>query len=340
MDATNLTLPIAFLAGLLSFASPCVLPLVPAYIGYLGGTGVLSSAEAGTRRETARTLLHALAFVLGFGLVFILLGASATFVGRFLFDSKILLQRVGGVMLVVFGMRLMAIGWDWKRWSVAAIVAAGATFLLTSGVIVQGEIDLGDYTLVWLMESVMMGLVVLAGADWSTFRRVVLAVAAGVLNYLGSFDAVLPNIIGSSLITLAVVFLNRADFFYAEKKIELKQTGQTGYLRSLLFGVVFAAGWTPCIGPILAGILLVASQLETVGHGVLLLAAYTLGLGIPFLLVGLAFGPLSRWLRRLNRYLGIVSIVSGLLLVLMGLFVFTDSLTFLSQYGNLFELEL
>ena len=150
----------------------------------------------------------------------------------------------------------------------------------------------------------------------------------------------MPNLAASVLITLAVIFLNRAEFFYAEKKIELKQTEQTGYLRSLLFGVVFAAGWTPCIGPILAGILLVASQLDTVGQGVLLLTAYTLGLGIPFLLVGLAFGPLSRWLRRMNRYLGIVAIVSGVLLVLMGLLIFTDSLTFLSQYGNFFELEL
>jgi cytochrome c-type biogenesis protein len=343
MDTTNLTLPIAFLAGLLSFASPCVLPLVPAYIGYLGGTAVLAAGEeaaAGARRETARTFVHALFFVLGFGLVFILLGASATFIGRFLFDSSILLQRVGGVLLVVFGMRLLASGWDRKRWFAAALVAGAAAFALDSGLIAQGGIAWDEYALTWAMEGVMIALVVLAGADWSAFRRVVLAVAAGILNYLASFDAPAPNLAASLLIALAVILVNRAEFFYAEKKIELKQTGQAGYLRSLLFGVVFAAGWTPCIGPILAGILLVASQLDTVGQGVLLLAAYTLGLGIPFLLVGLAFGPLSRWLRRANRYLGIVSAVSGLLLVLMGLFVFTDSLGFLSQYGNLIDLEL
>ena len=143
-----------------------------------------------------------------------------------------------------------------------------------------------------------------------------------------------------SEIPLAVILLNRVDLFYAEKKIELKQTGQTGYWRSLLFGVVFAAGWTPCVGPILAGILVVASQLETVGEGILLLTFYTLGLGIPFLLVGLAFGPLSRWLRRINRYLGAISVISGALLVLMGIFIFTDSLTFLSRYGDFFDLEL
>ncbi len=340
MDATNLTLPVAFLAGLLSFLSPCVLPLVPAYIGYLGGTGALSVEGAGGKRETARTVLHALAFVVGFGLVFVLLGASATLIGRFLFDFRVLLQRAGAVLLVVFGMRLMATGWDWKRWFIAAVAAGAVTFVLSSGLLMQGRIDLGEYTITWLMEGVMVGLVVLAGADWSTFRRVILAVAAGVLNFLASFDFLVPNAVASLLIVLAVIFLNRVDVFYAERRVELKQGGQIGYLRSLLFGVVFAAGWTPCLGPILAGILVVASQLDTVGQGVLLLSAYTLGLGIPFLLVGVALGPLSRWLRRMNRYLGIVSIVSGILLVVMGLLILTGSLSFLSQYGNFFELEL
>jgi cytochrome c-type biogenesis protein len=340
MEPANLTLSLAFLAGLLSFASPCVLPLVPAYMGYLGGTAVMSGKEEGTRRETARVFFHSLLFVLGFGLVFVLLGASATFIGRFLFDSSILLRRVGGVLLVVFGMRLMAIGWSQRRWIAAAIVVALASFVLDSGLLTQGRITFDEYSIVWLQESLMMGLVVLAGAGWSTARQVILAVAAGIFNFLASYDTLLPKAVASVLIPLAVILLNRADFFYAEKKIELKQTGQTGYLRSLLFGVVFAAGWTPCVGPILAGILVVASQLETVGEGILLLTFYTLGLGIPFLLVGLAFGPLSRWLRRINRYLGAISVISGALLVLMGIFIFTDSLTFLSRYGDFFDLEL
>ncbi len=339
MDATNLTLPVAFLAGLLSFLSPCVLPLVPAYIGYLGGTAVLSAGEAG-QRETLRTFLHALFFVLGFGLVFIMLGASATFIGRFLFDSTILLQRVGGVLLVIFGMRLLATGWDWQEWSLGAMSAGAITFLLASGLFAGLGAGSCEYALTAVVESVMIFLAVFAGADWSTFRRVILAVAAGGLNFLASFDFLVPNVVASLLIVLAVIFLNRVDVFYAERRVELKQGGQIGYLRSLLFGVVFAAGWTPCLGPILAGILVVASQLDTVGQGVLLLSAYTLGLGIPFLLVGVALGPLSRWLRRMNRYLGIVSIVSGILLVVMGLLILTGSLRFLSQYGNFFELEL
>jgi len=340
MEPQNLTLSLAFVGGIVSFLSPCVLPLVPAYMGYLGGTSVMAGEGVGTRRETFRTFLHSVFFVLGFGLVFVSLGASATFIGRFVFDSSILLQRVGGVMLVVFGMRLMGIGWSTRRWAVAAALVALVTFALDSGLLSGGRIMLGEYGLLWLQESVLLGMVVLAGADWGTTRQVILAVGAGILNYLSSFDSWLPNLIASGLIVLVTYFLNRADFFYAEKKLELKQTGQTGYLRSLLFGVVFAAGWTPCVGPILTAILIVASQLQTVGQGIVMLTAYTLGLGIPFLLVGLAFGPLSQWLRKMNRYLGLVSAISGVLLVLMGIFVFTDSLAFLSQYGSFLELQM
>ena len=365
MEAANLTLSVAFLAGLLSFASPCVLPLVPAYVGYLGGTAVIAGEQGGTRRETVRTFLHSLLFVLGFGLVFILLGASATFIGQFLFESSILLQRVGGVVLVVFGMRLMASDWSRERWIVAAAVVAVVTFVVDAGLLAQGRVVFGEHTITWLMESVMMGLVVLAGAPWEaghqeTSRRlfvqptaVILAITAGILNFLASVDLLVPNLATSILIALVVILLNRTDLLYTERRITLKQTGtadaSTGeagvhsggavYLRSLLFGVVFAAGWTPCIGPILAGILLVASQLETVGQGVALLAAYTLGLGIPFLLMGVAFGRLSRWLRRMNRYVGVVSIVSGALLVLMGIFILTNSLTFLAQYGDFLRIE-
>jgi cytochrome c-type biogenesis protein len=340
MEPQNLTFSLAFLAGLLSFASPCVLPLVPAYMGYLGGTMVIEGEQASTRAETARTFLHSLLFVLGFGLVFVLLGASATFMGRILFDYALLLQRVGGVLLVIFGMRLMGPDWSRGRWIGAAVAVVIMTFALNSGLLAQGRIEFGEYAIVWLEESVMMGLVVLAGAGWSTTQQVILALAAGALNFMASFDAFVPNLAASLLIALLTVLLNRADLFYAEKKIELRQTGQAGYFRSLVFGVVFAAGWTPCIGPILAGILVVASQLQTVGQGVLLLAAYTLGLGIPFLVVGLAFGPLSKTLRKMNRYLGVVSLISGLLLVLMGILIFTDSLGFLAQYGNLLDVEL
>lgn len=328
MEAQNVTLPLAFLAGLLSFLSPCVLPLVPAYMGYLGGTAVMGSVDAG-RWDVARTFLHALFFVVGFGAVFVLLGASATFLGRVLRDYSLLLQRVGGVLLVVFGMRLLAAGWDRKKWTAAAVIVGLLTLLLSN-----------SFPLQRTGEALLMVAVVLAGAGFAPAIQIGLSVLAAALNFLSSYDALVPNLVTSLLIGLLVYFFSRADFFYGEKKLEIQHTGQSGYPRSALFGVVFAAGWTPCVGPILTGILVVASQLDTVGQGILLLTAYSLGLGIPFLLLGLAFGPLSRWLRKANRYLGVVSMVSGALLVLMGVLIFGNSLSFLAQYGTFLDIEL
>ena len=342
MDPHNLTLPIAFIAGLLSFASPCVLPLVPAYIGYLSGTAVIS------REQPARPLApfaHALLFVLGFMAVFVVLGASATFIGRLLVSYSLLLQRVGGVLLVVFGIRLMgALIPPWRSllprsgqagqgsrqvWIALAIVTGLITLLLSS-----------SYPLQRLEEGLLMAAVVLSGAGFAPPVQLGLALAAGLLSFLSGYDSPIPNAIASLLIAAVVYFFGRTDLLYAEKRFELKQGQPIGYLRSLLVGVIFAAGWTPCIGPILTGILVLASTLETVGQGVALLTVYSLGLGIPFLLVGLAFAPVSKALRRANRYLGIVSVVSGALLALMGILVFTGSLAALAQYGSFFNLEL
>lgn len=340
MDAQNITLSLAFLAGLLSFASPCVLPLVPAYVGYLSGSALMADGQAGTSHETSRTFLHSLFFVLGFSAIFVLLGASASFIGRILFDYSGLLQRAGGVLLVIFGMRLMASGWSMARWIAASGSVALVAFLFNSGLVNGGPVEFGEYGILWVEESVILGLVVLAGANWSTARQAILAGTAGVLNFLASFDAVVPNLVTSLVIGLMVFFLHRTDLFYSEKRLHLQGSGQSGYLRSFVFGVIFAAGWTPCVGPILAMILVVASQLQTVGHGVLLLGSYSLGLAVPFLVLGLAFGPVAEWLRRARRYAGIVSALSGVLLVLMGILIFTDSLAFLARYGNLFNIEL
>jgi cytochrome c-type biogenesis protein len=191
-----------------------------------------------------------------------------------------------------------------------------------------------------LEEGLLMAAVVLAGAGFALPIQIGLAVAAGVLNFLSSYDTLIPNAIASLLIAAIAYFMGGTDLLYAEKRLDLKQGQPIGYLRSLLVGVIFAAGWTPCIGPILTGILLLASTLETVGQGILLLTVYSLGLGIPFLLVGLAFAPLSKALRKANRYLGVISTVSGVLLALMGILIFTGSLGVLAQYGSLFDLEL
>jgi len=326
MDVQNLTLPIAFVAGLLSFASPCVLPLVPAYLGYLSGTAVISRERP---TKPLAPFVHAVLFVLGFTAVFVLLGASVTFLGKLLVSYSLLLQRVGGVLLVVLGMRLMGVHKNRQMWIALSIVAGLITLLFSA-----------SDPLPRLEEGLLMAAVVLGCAGFALPMQIGLAVAAGLLNFLSSYDTLIPNAIASLLIAAVVYFFSKTDLLYAEKRFELKQDQPVGYLRSLLVGVIFAAGWTPCIGPILAGILLVASTLETVGQGILLLTVYSLGLGIPFLVVGLAFVPFSRALRKANRYLGVISIVSGVLLALMGILIFTGSLGFLAQYGNFIDLEL
>ena len=222
----NLSLVGAFLAGLLSFVSPCVLPLTPAYVAQLAGPAVWRSHEMEPReRATLRltTSLHALAFVGGFTTTFIALGATASVLGAFLSAHQDVLRQVGGLVLVAFGLHV-----------------------------------------------------------------------AGVLRLPG---------------------LER------ERRFALRPS-TSGYAASFLIGLIFALGWTPCVGPILASILILAAQAHTLGAGVLLLAVYSLGLGIPFLALGLAFDRIAPSLKRLTPHLRTIEIATGMLLVLMGVVIF------------------
>jgi cytochrome c-type biogenesis protein len=228
-----LTLLLAAGAGLLSFASPCVLPLLPAYLGYMTG---LTADEIQTQRDT-RTRAHVLgrsvAFVLGLSLVFAALGASASVVGRALLDHQTLLLRVAGVLVVVLGLH-----------------------------------------------------------------------------------------------TLGLV---RIPMLYREKRLTFGGA-EGSYLGALLLGAAFAAGWTPCIGPFLAGLLALASQEQTVSQGMLLLFVYGLGLGVPFVLTGLALGTSLSLLSGVRAHMHLLEIVSGLLLVGMGLLIFSDRLSLISAW--------
>ena len=220
MDPVNLSLIVAFGAGALSFASPCVLPLVPAYIGHLAGRSVGKEPDAGQRSET---LVHALAFVLGFSAVFIVLGASVGLVGFVVREQLPWLRWVGGAILVVMGLHV-----------------------------------------------------------------------SGVL---------------------------RIPALYRELRLSFRPSRRFGVASSFLVGSIFGAGWTPCIGPILGAILLYASTTQTVGQGALLLTAYSLGLGVPFLIAALALDRVLGFLRRLNRQAQLVEWTSGALLVGMGFVV-------------------
>jgi cytochrome c-type biogenesis protein len=214
---------LAFSAGLLSFLSPCVLPLIPSYVTFITGLGL---DDVGKARRTA--VVHGLLFVLGFTLIFLALGATATVLGRLLFMYREWITRVGGVLLVVFGLYM-----------------------------------------------------------------------AGVLR-LGALDR--------------------------ERRLHL-QDKPLGYLGTVLVGVTFGAGWTPCLGPVLGGILAYTSSVADLQRGLLLLLAYSLGLGIPFIASAFAVDRFLGWFARFRVHMGLVNRVAGALLVLVGVLMLTGAFT-------------
>lgn len=222
----------AFIAGLVSFLSPCVLPLVPGYVSMLSGIGIEQLKEGQTPR--AGLLASALAFVTGFSIVFITFGASASAVGAFLVRNRALLAPIAGALIVLFGLHLVG-------WLVKISVRAGLTIGTVS-------------VLVGILLSVNAGI---AG----TFLKGVQFYAVAIIFLLGP---------------ILTRWLNRDIHFR-------KLGGQPGPVSGFLMGFAFAFGWTPCIGPILAAVLAVAATRDTIGQGVFLLACYSAGLAIPFL---------------------------------------------------------
>lgn len=227
-DSPNLGILVALLGGVLSFLSPCVLPLVPSYLGFITG---LSVDEMSSRRRVA--MVHAVLFVLGFTLVFMLLGAGATTIGRaFKFYSE-WIARAGGLLIIFFGLYLL-------------------------GVIKLGALDM-------------------------------------------------------------------------EKRLHL-QKKPVGYLGTFLVGVAFGAGWTPCIGPVLGGILTMAATEADLERGMVLLGAYSFGLALPFLAAAWAADRFFGWFQRFRRYMPWVQRVSGAILVLVGVLLATGQFTRLATW--------
>jgi cytochrome c-type biogenesis protein len=233
----------AFVAGVLSFISPCVLPLIPGYLSFISGVsledmrgvnvsggGAVAVAAPAVRGQVIITSLF---FVLGFSLVFVSLGASATVLGQFLMDRLTLLGKIAGVVLIIFGLHTM-----------------------------------GVFRIGWLLQ---------------------------------------------------------------EKRFQTSNK-PVGYLGAMVVGIAFAFGWTPCIGPILAAILTVASAQESVGEGIRLLAVYSAGLGIPFLLTALAIDKFFAAFARIRRHYHAIEVVSGLLMVIIGVLIFTNRFTIIAQY--------
>ncbi|MCO6449255.1 MAG: hypothetical protein J5I90_00575 [Caldilineales bacterium] len=281
------------------------------------------------------TFLHALALVIGFTTVFTLLGASVGLLGGYiLYDILPIIVRVGSIMLIVFALRVAHLQLKHWQWGILAIGAAALTFWVS-----RYEFDEATR----IAGAVLIGLVVLSGAGWDRFVLAVLAVIAAGLSWFSSdiFNNPILKVVETVLVGAVIYVGNRTDVFDRELRMDMggRFGGKTSYWRSALVGVIFAAGWTPCVGPILAGILLLASQTQTVIQGALLLTVYSLGLGIPFLIAGALFSRLTVYLPRFYRYLPTISIISGALLFLIGILIFTDSLAQLAQLGLFVNLE-
>lgn len=231
--ALSLSVIVAAGAGLLSFLSPCVLPLVPSYLAYVAGISFGDLQQRSGHSARATVVLNALAFIAGFSLVFVAMGASVSLLGEWLFTYRRIVQQVGGVLIIVFGLYL-----------------------------------LGVLRLPFLMRQVQIPL--------------------------GSKPG--------------------------------------GLFGSVVVGVTFAAGWTPCVGPVLGSILTLAGATQTIDRGVLLLGAYSAGLAVPFLASALAFGQFLRFFARFKRFLPVVDRVAGLLLIGIGLLLITNYMTYLNAY--------
>ncbi len=273
----------AFIAGLVSFLSPCVLPLVPGYISMLSGIGVDQLQQGQQPRSSL--LGSSLAFVAGFSVVFVSFGASASAVGQFLLRNRNLLAPLAGALIVLFGLHL--VGWL-GRFSIRTGLAIGAALVAAAVVL-------------WLRP---------VPAD------------SGAGRALGPI-----HLISISLIFFTGPFLTR----WLNRDIHFRHLGgQPGMASGFLMGFAFAFGWTPCIGPILAAVLTMAAASETIGRGVFLLAVYSAGLAIPFLLTALGISRFLRFYQRFRRHLHAVEVSSGVLLLLVGGLVFVNRLTWLS----------
>jgi len=236
MDSiSQISLFAAFSAGLLSFISPCVLPLVPSYLSYITGLSVENLAKVEEReRFKSAIMVNAILFIAGFSTVFIAFGASASLIGQVLYEYQDIIRKIGGILIIIFGLYLL-----------------------------------------------------------------------GIL---------------------------KLNILMTERRLVHFESRPVGYLGSFLIGTAFAAGWTPCVGPVLGTILAYASTTESMSGGVMLLSAYSIGLGLPFFLTAFGMDTFLSYFKSLRSYLGGVSFVSGGLLILVGIMIFTDSVTLFTSF--------
>ena len=229
-----LSVLVAFTAGLFSFLSPCVLPLFPSYLSFVTGMSVSDLSAELTASARRRVLLHSIAFVVGFSMVFVSLGASFSAASAFLLDYRDWIRRVGGALIIIFGLYI-----------------------------------------------------------------------AGLL---------------------------RIGIFGRTQQLQLREK-PAGYIGSFIVGLTFAIGWTPCVGPIMGAILTLAGTAETVQRGIGLLVAYSAGLGLPFLLSAIALGVFLKFFKRYRPFIPVVERAAGVILVVVGVLVFTNYYLVLNSWA-------
>ena len=230
--AENVSILVAFTAGLISFLSPCILPLIPSYLAFITGVSIEELSREDNRRQVRRhVIVNSLFFILGFSLIFIALGASATFIGKFLYRNIRIFEILGGSVVIMLG-----------------------------------------------------------------------------LHFAGVFK---------------LKFLER------ERRIHMKKK-PLGNLGTLLVGMAFGAGWTPCVGPILGAILTMAATTQNVFEGIGLLIVYSLGLGLPFLLAGILLHKFFEYFKTIKRYFKLITTIGGILLIIVGILLISGYFTSLS----------
>ncbi|MGO4887474.1 cytochrome c biogenesis CcdA family protein [Anaerobacillus sp. MEB173] len=222
---------LAFFAGVISFLSPCIFPLVPAYLAQLTGTNISNNQ---IEAEKKLIISRSIGFILGFTIIFLLLGASATFLGQIFLKNTKLLEQLGGIIIVIFGLQMY-----------------------------------------------------------------------GIL---------------------------QIQMLLSEKRFKVSAKKTTSFARSVLFGFIFGAGWSPCIGLVLGAILTLASQSDTMIKGMVLLLVYSFGLGIPFILVALLWSRSLNKMKRLNRLIPKIQKISGVIMIVLGILLFTGYYSTLSAY--------
>jgi cytochrome c-type biogenesis protein len=232
----NVSLGLAFLAGLASFFSPCVFSLVPAYLGYLGGRSISGQAQT---ENHLRTFLHGVAFVLGFSFVFISLGLAFSALSVFFFQIRDLLAKAGGVIIILFGLHMTRL--------------------------------------------------------------------------------------------INIPFLNY------DLRPQSKVSSGGGFFASFLMGIVFSAGWSPCVGPTLGLILTLAIERANIGQGVSLLSVYSLGMALPFLVAALGVGWVTTFLKRFGKAMQVIEIVMGVILILVGVMLFLGIYQQLATFNALID---